>query len=80
MIESENIKTIGGRLLTIRIILNLTQYELAKYLEVSQFNISRIENNKSLLDSDQLVKLYNLFDINLEWLLIGNGAMFISKD
>ena len=76
MIDLSNIKTIGERVLSIRIIFNLTQYELAEYLGISQYNISRIENNKALMNSDHLIKLHNIFNINIEWLLLGKGAVY----
>ncbi|QPJ64628.1 MAG: helix-turn-helix transcriptional regulator [Candidatus Nitrohelix vancouverensis] len=68
-------KFLGERIRQWRKSLPLKSYELAKLINISQGSLSDIENNKSLPSADTIAKLYKYTNINIIWLLTGQGAM-----
>ncbi len=70
---------LGGRLKLLRKVLGLTQRELAQVLGVSEMTIRRYESDKFQPDADVLAKLAKEFNVNLHWLLTGEGEMFITR-
>lgn len=55
--------------------------KLAKELDVSQTAISRILNGSTLPSSRVLIPLVKKYPtVNLTWLLVGEGEMFISNN
>lgn len=54
---------------------NLTQEDLAKDFFVTRQLVSKWENNKSYPDLDQVVKISELFDLPLDYLLKGDQEM-----
>jgi len=66
---------LGSRIRQWRKTLPLKSYELAKLISISQGSLSDIENNKSLPSADTLAKLYQYTNINIAWLLTGQGPM-----
>lgn len=57
------------RLLEQRKLLNKTQLEMAEYLEIKQPSYIRYENGTSEPSYENLVKLANLFDVSIDYLL-----------
>lgn len=57
-----------------------TQANLAKVLQVSTQMISNIEQGKNKLSYDLLYILINDYNINLNWLIAGQGNMLLSDD
>ncbi len=51
----------------------LKGYELAKILSISQGSLSDIENNKSLPSAETIARLHKLTELNVIWLLTGEG-------
>ncbi len=66
---------LGSRLRQWRKTLPLKSFELAKLIKISQGSLSDIENNKSLPSADTIAKLYQHTDLNVVWLLTGNGPI-----
>jgi len=69
--------SIGKRLRAIREKLNLKQEELASTLNSNQKSISRYEKDLTNINSEIIVKLVNNFKVNSNWLLTGQGEMFL---
>ncbi len=67
--------SIGHRLKQIIERMNMTQAEMGQVLNIPQSNLYRYESNASKLTTDKLESLYQL-DVNINWLLTGNGEMF----
>ncbi len=71
----------GDRVRKVRNILKLNQSQLSKAIGIDSSRLSRVENDKEKLTIEQLDKLSRLKNINLHWLLTGEGEMFLgSKD
>lgn len=70
MINSDNIKKIfGANLKKLRISRNLTQEQLAEFLDLQVQTISFIENGRSFVSSELFAKICNFFDVSLEKLV-----------
>jgi len=59
----------GERIKTQRKLLNLTQKELGKKMQISQKQISKYENNESQPPVDQLQKLAEILNVSTDWLI-----------
>lgn len=70
--------TPGERVKKIRDFFNLTQDGFGKKLSVNHSFISRIEKNNSAMGAEFLYELSNQFNVNINWLLAGDGPMFLS--
>jgi len=68
-------KFLGERIRQWRKTLPLKSYELAKLINISQGSLSDIENNKSLPSADTIAKLYKYTNVNIIWLLTGQGPV-----
>ena len=66
----------GSRLKKYREYLKLSQDDVAKLLGSSSAYISLVENNRSKLSVENLVKLLLKYNINLNYLLAGIGQPF----
>ena len=60
---------IGERLSDLRIEKGMTQEDLAKLLSVSKYTISSYENGHTSPDDQNLVRLAQIFDVSLDYLL-----------
>ncbi|HAK87603.1 MAG: hypothetical protein A2077_01390 [Nitrospirae bacterium GWC2_46_6] len=65
--------SLGGRLKTFRKAKNLTLSAFGEILDVSPGYLSEVENGKKALSQDLFILLSEKFNINLNWLLIGEG-------
>jgi transcriptional regulator with XRE-family HTH domain len=73
--------TLGERLKNIRWVLKLNQKQMAEKLELTQSAISAVEKGISKsLSGDNLAKLLIEFNVNINWLLSGEGEMFNSEN
>jgi len=72
--------TQGKRLKQIRQRLNFSQEEMGKVLGVSKQFLSNIENDRNILNNEKLVKLLKNYNVNINWLLDGDGEMFKTKN
>ena len=58
--------------------LGLKQADLGQVLKLSQDAISAIETGRNKPTLEVLTVLYNNYEVNIEWLLTGNGRMFMN--
>ncbi|MDF2669590.1 MAG: immR 3 [Paenibacillus sp.] len=63
--------TFGARLKRARNSKRLTQHEVSKLLGLNFTTISKYENDKSQPDNDTLMKICQLYDVSLDWLVLG---------
>lgn len=74
-------QTIRDRiLLLIKLLADDTKRRLAEMLEVSPSNIDAWINRDYAPQKEHLLKFHNKLNINLNWLLAGEGEMFVKKD
>ncbi len=71
---------IGQRIRTVRKILNKSQKAFADELSISKQAVSNIENSKSLPSIPILSKLLIDFNVNINYILSGDGEMFLNSD
>ncbi len=71
---------IGQRMKMVRKILNKSQMTLAKELSISKQAVSNIENSKSMPSIPILSKLLIDFNVNINYLLSGEGEMFVHSE
>jgi transcriptional regulator with XRE-family HTH domain len=67
---------IGARIRLIRQMVRLNQKDFAKSLGLSQTFISSVETNVSRLTILHLAKITNNYNVNLNWLITGEGEIF----
>ncbi len=72
--------TVGGRLKYWRKVSRLRLVDVAALIQVSQGSLSDLENDKSLPSSTTLTGLCQKTDMNLYWLLTGEGSMIGKKE
>jgi transcriptional regulator with XRE-family HTH domain len=72
--EKEN--DIGYRIKQVRLELKLKQQEFAEKLDISGPSLSEIETGKTNPGIDLLVRLHKDFNVNLYYVLFGEGSMF----
>ncbi|MCM3634970.1 helix-turn-helix domain-containing protein [Paenibacillus camelliae] len=65
--------SIGERVKHVRELVKLTQQQFANEIEISQGRLSEIEKNKCKPSAETLISLSKKYDINLNWLLLGEG-------
>ena len=71
---------LGSRIKQIRKGLNLTQRELAERLNVTPPTISEIESGRYNPSIEFLIRLNKEFNVNLYYLLLGEGQMYIDPE
>ena len=72
--------TMGARLKKYREYLKLSQDDIAKLIGSSAAYISLVENDRSKLSVENLIKLLLNYNINLNYLLAGIGIPFNAKE
>ena len=70
---------LGKRLRMLRDILGFSQKEMAKYMDISLRVYQYYEKNEQKPSYDKLAKLRK-FKVNMNWLLTGEGKMFLEED
>lgn len=70
----------GTRFKAVRQTLNLSQDAFAARLHLSKSAISAVENNKSFVSVEVLSTLFIDFNVNLNYLIVGQGQMFNSAE
>jgi len=68
-------KTLGDRIKEVRQANNLTQQAFAISLNTSAGYISEIEAGKKIPGSEFLISLKRVYQIDIDWLLTGEGEM-----
>lgn len=69
---------IGKRLRLIRERIGITQAGLGEKLGIQSQHVSKYERGESVPTWENLIKLTELYDVNINWLLAGKGNMFLS--
>ncbi len=69
-------KTIGGNIKALRSRMGLNQMDIARFLNVDQSLVSKIENGERSLSSDMLDKLSCLFGVTMDEL---ESGVFVSS-
>jgi len=72
--------TVGERVKAVRYMLNIKQKEFALAIKVTQSAISQIENGTVSISSDTLTNISSTYNVNINWLLTGQGSMFIGEN
>lgn len=72
--------TQGERLKQIREELRLSQAKLGNSLGISAPSIGKAEKGINRLSNESLTKLLENHNVNINYLLSGEGEMFITKD
>lgn len=72
--------TVGGRLKYWRKVSRLRLVDVAALIRVSQGSLSDLENEKSLPSAVTLTGLCQKTDMNLYWLLTGEGSMVSNEE
>jgi transcriptional regulator with XRE-family HTH domain len=72
--------TVGGRLKYWRKVSRLRLVDVATLIQVSQGSLSDLENDKSLPSATTLTGLCQKTDMNLCWLLTGEGSMVSTEE
>ena len=69
--------TVSQRLLELRRDFGLSQEGLARRLEVSVSTVAKWERNDSLPGARALLRLAEIFNVSINWLLLGVGPKFL---
>jgi transcriptional regulator with XRE-family HTH domain len=76
MTNADNKKTVGLRIKQIRKELSLSAVEFANRLELSRSYLEEVESGKCYPNFDFLVKAAGKLNVNLYYLILGEGDMF----
>jgi plasmid maintenance system antidote protein VapI len=68
--------TTGERLEMVKNALNMTNLSLAEAMKTDNSTVGKIIKGKLGLTNSMLLELYSNYDIDINWLLTGNGEMF----
>lgn len=75
--EGAILETISNRLKYFReVYLKINQQEMSEKLGYKQSNYSKIERGERNVNSELMLKLKELYNINLNWLISGEGSLF----
>lgn len=77
---SYNMKGSGKRIQQLRIQHECSQEQLAKELNIDRSNLSRIETGKRSCSLDLLIQISTLFDVSLDFILLGQEKQAISVE
>jgi len=69
-------ENIGERVRHIRKLHNLNQKSSSNAINISQGHLSEIEKNICKPSAETLISLSQIFNPNLNWLLLGEGEQF----
>lgn len=78
--QIDGCKTIGKRLRAWRKSVPLKLTELSCLIKVSQGSLSDLENDKSLPSATTLANLSTYTDLNIYWLLVGEGPVILAEN
>jgi len=70
---------LAGRLVVARKLCGLSQKELAIAADMEQSQVSSQENGKFRIQVDLLLVLIQKYNVNINWLLTGEGSKFLPK-
>ena len=67
--------SVGERITELRKIQNISQVQLAKSLQISRQAVSKWENDQSLPDTENMIRLAEVLDTDIEYLSSGRRTM-----
>lgn len=70
----------GSRLAVLRDLLNLSQQEFSSRIGITQGALSQLEAQKSNLSLDSLLKINRAFRVDCNWLVTGEGDIFVREN
>jgi transcriptional regulator with XRE-family HTH domain len=73
-------KEIGQRLKLVREKKDLSQADLGDKLGIQYQHVSKYERGESVPTWEYLIKLNEIYGVNINWLLTGNGIPFLSGE
>lgn len=79
-VESNSRNDVGLRFKQFRTAIHKAQYELAAELNITQSTIANIEGGKAFPHLFYLNHLYFKYRLNTNWLLTGQGDVFMKQD
>lgn len=71
-------REIGKRIRLVRDKKGITQSELGEKLGIQFQHVSKYERGETVPTWENLIKLHEFYDVNINWLLTGKGTMFVS--
>jgi len=74
------VETQGLRIRKIRLQLNLSQEEFGRIFGITKQYVYSLEKDKMFLNNEKLVKLLVDYNVNINYLLVGVGEMFLTDD
>jgi len=69
--------SIGKRLTLLRKTLDIKQVDMAMVIGCSQGNLSQYETDRPIIPVKCIIPLRVTYNVNLDWLLLGVGEMFL---
>lgn len=72
--------TIGQRIISRRKVLNISQMQLAQFMDVSRQAVSKWENDLSAPDTLHLIKLADILETDVEYLATGSSQNQSSEE
>ncbi len=72
--------TTGQRFKEIRQALNMPQDKFGEKIGLSKSGVSAVENDKTFVSIEILRTLFIDYDVNLNYLIVGSGSIFNSKE
>lgn len=67
--------SVGERIIELRKAQNISQVQLAKALQISRQAVSKWENDQSLPDTENMIRLADVLDTDIEYLSSGRRSM-----
>ena len=74
--KKQSLSGVGQRVKETRKILHLQQQQMAEAIGISSGHLSEIESGKANPNADFLIKLSNLYNVSVEYIIHGRGEMF----
>lgn len=68
--------SLGKRLKQIRESLKLSQQQFAEKLSIKSQSVYKVEKDLNGLSNETLINLIKNYNVNVNWLLTGDGQMF----
>ena len=78
--NGENMDNIANRFIEMRNKLGFNKSQLAQYIQSTPSIIGEIESGKREPSKNILMKLLNMYNININWILSGEGGIFINEN
>jgi transcriptional regulator with XRE-family HTH domain len=72
--------SVGQRIKLVRQELKLSQQQFGEIFNAGKSYISAVENDKSKLSVENLVKLLVNYDVNINYILAERGTMFVASE